>query len=155
MAIFYNWNWKWEFFLPAYMKPDDLKDMSAKVLGLLVVLSSFTQGSVRKVRAYVIEAVNARLSDFEDGEIDDPLLQKEDSEIKDPLLQEKDIVHVISTLYDKAGSMSARIAPAKENKVKEKARKGALEAEKLTCFVEQGRQKAVPEEQRQDPQECG
>jgi hypothetical protein len=125
MAIFYNWNWKWAFFLPAYMKPDDFKDMSAKVLGLLVVLSSFTQGSVRKVRAYVIEAVNARLSDFEDGEIDDPLLQKEDSEIKDPLLQEKDIVHVISTLYDKAGSMSARIAPAKENKVNEKARKGA------------------------------
>ena len=125
MAIFYNWNWKWEFFLSAYMKPDDLKDMSAKVLGLLVVLSSFTQGSARKVRAYVIEAVNARLSEFEDGESDDPLLQKEDGETKDPLLQEEDIVHVISTLYDKASSLSAKIAPAKEDKVKEKARKGA------------------------------
>ena len=102
MAIFYNWNWKWEVFLPASMMPDDPKDVSPKVLSLLTVLSSFTHGSARKVRAYIIEAVG---------------------ETKDPLLQEEDIVHVISTLYEKAGSPKAKDYLAEENKVKERARK--------------------------------
>ncbi|RYN35528.1 hypothetical protein AA0119_g1205 [Alternaria tenuissima] len=74
MAIFYNWNWKWEVFLPASMMPDDPKDVSPKVLSLLTVLSSFTHGSARKVRAYVIEAVKARLAELGDGETKDPLL---------------------------------------------------------------------------------
>ncbi|CAN9083758.1 hypothetical protein CC77DRAFT_1061441 [Alternaria alternata] len=111
MAIFYNWNWKWEVFLPASMMPDDPKDVSPKVLSLLTVLSSFTHGSARKVRAYVIEAVKARLAELGDGET------------KDPLLQEEDIVHVISTLYEKAGSPKAKDYLAEENKVKERERK--------------------------------
>ena len=111
MAIFYNWNWKWEVFLPASMMPDDPKDMSPKVLSLLTVLSSFTHGSARKVRAYVIEAVKARLAELGDGET------------KDPLLQEEDIVHVISTLFEKAVSPKAKDYLAEENKVKERERK--------------------------------
>ncbi|KAH8636464.1 hypothetical protein IG631_08299 [Alternaria alternata] len=110
-AIFYNWNWKWEVFLPASMMPDDPKDMSPKVLSLLTVLSSFTHGSARKVRAYIIEAVKARLAEPGDGGT------------KDPLLQEEDIVHVISTLYEKAVSPKAKDYLAEENKVKERARK--------------------------------
>jgi hypothetical protein len=106
------------------MKPADLKDMSLRVLGLLIVLSSFTQGSARKVQAYVVEAVNARLSGLQDGEAEDSLVKKEDGENKDPLVKEEDVIHVISTLYDKAGSLPAKIALAKENK-KEKARKEA------------------------------
>lgn len=111
MAIFYNWNWKWEVFLPASMMPDDPKDVSPKVLSLLTVLSSFTHGSARKVRAYIIEAVKARLAELGDGGT------------KDPLLQEEDIVHVISTLYEKAGSPKAKDYLAEENKVKERERK--------------------------------
>ena len=110
-AIFYNWNWKWEVFLPASMMPDDSKDMSPKVLSLLTVLSSFTHGSARKVRAYIIEAVKARLAEPGDGGT------------KDPLLQEEDIVHVISTLFEKAVSPKAKDYLAEENKVKERARK--------------------------------
>ncbi|KAL1801461.1 hypothetical protein ACET3X_001803 [Alternaria dauci] len=123
MAIFYHWNWKWEVFLPASMQPEDPKDMSPKVLSLLVVLSSFTHGSARKVRAYIVEAVKARLSDLEDGEIEDQVVRREDGEVKDLLLQEEDIVHVICTLYEKAGSLKARTDLAEEDKAKERARK--------------------------------
>lgn len=97
MAIFYNWNWKWEVFLPASMMPDDPKDISPKVLSLLTVLSSFTHGSARKVRAYIIEAVKARLTELRDGGT------------RNPLLQEGDIVHVISTLYEKVGVQKPKI----------------------------------------------
>ena len=39
---------------------------------------------------------------------------------KDPLLRAQDVVHVISTLYDKAGSLAAKIALAKEKAMKDK-----------------------------------
>jgi hypothetical protein len=89
MAIFSNWGMKWEMVLPASMKPDNVDDMSPNVLGLLVVLSSFTQGSARRVCTYIVEAVNARVSNLEEGET------------KDTVLRAQDVVHVIGTLYDK------------------------------------------------------
>jgi len=90
------------------MKPAKDNDMSSKVLGLLVVLSSFTHGSASLVRRYLVEAVNARVSGAEDDET------------KDPLLRAQDVVHVISTLYDKAGSLAAKITLAKEKAMKDK-----------------------------------
>jgi hypothetical protein len=110
MAIFSNWAMKWETVLPASMKPDN-DDVSAKVLGLLVVLSSFTHGSARKVRTYLVEAVEARRSD--------------EGETEELLLRAQDVVHVISALYDKAGSLAAKIALAKEKKVKDKMKEVA------------------------------
>jgi hypothetical protein len=89
MAIFSNWGMKWEVVLPASMNPDNVDDMSANVLSLLVVLSSFTQGSARRVCTYIVEAVNARVSHLEEGET------------KNMVLRPQDVVHVISTLYDK------------------------------------------------------
>ncbi|KAH6865605.1 hypothetical protein BKA58DRAFT_404169 [Alternaria rosae] len=106
MAIFYNWARKWEMLLPASMKPAP-DEIFTKVLGLLVVLSSFTHGSGGLVRGYLVDAVNARLA-------------LEDDETKDPLLRAQDVVHVISTLYDKAGSLAAKIALAKEKAMKDK-----------------------------------
>jgi len=106
------------------MKPAKDGDMSSKVLGLLVVLSSFTHGSASLVRGYLVETVNARVSGAEDDET------------KDPLLRAQDVVHVISTLYEKAGSLAAKIALAKEkamkDKMKEKARKTAWKAKQKT-----------------------
>ncbi|KAG9189018.1 hypothetical protein G6011_05886 [Alternaria panax] len=125
MVIFDNWSWKWETFLPTSMKPADLKYMSPKVLSLLVVLSSFTHGSAHKVHAYIVDAVSARLSDLEDGEIKDPLRKRGDGGIEDPLLREEDVIHVVNTLYEKAENFKAKLELAKENKAKEKARKGA------------------------------
>ena len=90
------------------MKPAKDNDMSSKVLGLLVVLSSFTHGSASLVRRYLVDTVNARVSGAEDDET------------KDPLLRAQDVVHVISTLYDKAGSLAAKIALAKEKAMKDK-----------------------------------
>ncbi|KAI4924362.1 uncharacterized protein J4E92_007443 [Alternaria infectoria] len=124
IAIFLNWAWKWEMLLPVSMKPAKDSDMSSKVLGLLVVLSSFTHGSASLVRGYLVETVNARVSGAEDDET------------KDPLLRAQDVVHVISTLYEKAGSLAAKIALAKEkamkDKMKEKARKTAWKAKQKT-----------------------
>ncbi|KAI4925588.1 hypothetical protein J4E85_007467 [Alternaria conjuncta] len=124
LGIFLNWAWKWEMLLPASMKPAKDDDMSSKVLGLLVVLSSFTHGSASLVRGYLVETVKARVSGAEDDET------------KDPLLRAQDVVHVISTLYEKAGSLAAKIALAKEkamkDKMKEKARKTAWKAKQKT-----------------------
>ena len=118
-TIFTNWAMKWQLVLSDSMKPIDAIGFPAKVLATLAVLSSCTQGQARIMRAYLVEVVQERV-----------LSEARRSGMRDPVLREEDVLLVINRIYQRAGSVAATIALAKEKKKsaegkgKERARAG-------------------------------
>ena len=103
--IFTNWAVKWELVLPDSITPVDATGFPAKVLATLAILSSCTQGQARIIRAYLVEVVQER---------DDSGNRRRG--VREPVLQEEDVLLVINRIYQRAGSVAATIALAKEKK---------------------------------------